>query len=74
TAEVDRYLAQPGQALSYMMGELKIKELRARAEGQLGSRFDQRRFHNAVIDQGAMPLPLLEQRINNWITNEKARP
>ena len=74
TAEVDRYLAQPGQALSYMMGELKIKELRARAEGQLGAKFDQRRFHMAVIDQGAMPLPLLEQRINAWIASEKTRP
>ncbi|MDR7272764.1 uncharacterized protein (DUF885 family) [Pelomonas saccharophila] len=74
TAEVDRYLAQPGQALSYMMGELKIKELRARAEAALGARFDQRRFHMALIDQGAMPLPLLEQRINAWIHSEKARP
>ncbi|HEY1129389.1 MAG TPA: DUF885 domain-containing protein [Roseateles sp.] len=74
TAEVDRYYAQPGQALSYMMGGLKLKELRARAEGQLGARFDQRRFHNAVIDQGAMPLPLLEQRINAWIASEKVRP
>lgn len=74
TAEVDRYYAQPGQALSYMMGELKIKELRARAEGVLGRKFDQRRFHNAVIDQGAMPLPLLEQRINAWIASEKGRP
>lgn len=74
TAEVDRYASQPGQALSYMMGELKIKELRARAEAALGARFDQRRFHNAVIDQGAMPLPLLEQRINAWIASEKARP
>jgi len=73
-AEVDRYYAQPGQALSYMMGELKIKELRARAEAQLGTRFDQRRFHNAVIDQGAMPLPLLEQRISAWIASERARP
>jgi len=74
TAEVDRYYAQPGQALSYMMGALKIRELRARAEAGLGARFDQRRFHNAVIDQGAMPLPLLEQRINAWIAAEKARP
>ena len=74
TAEVDRYYAQPGQALSYMMGELKIKELRARAEAALGAKFDQRRFHNAVIDQGAMPLPLLDQRINAWIASEKARP
>jgi uncharacterized protein (DUF885 family) len=73
TAEVDRYLSQPGQALSYMMGELKIKELRDRAEAALGSKFDQRRFHMAVIDQGAMPLPLLEQLINAWITSEKAR-
>ena len=74
TAEVDRYLAQPGQALSYMMGELKIKELRARSEAALGAKFDQRRFHMAVIDQGAMPLPLLEQRVNAWIQTEKARP
>jgi uncharacterized protein (DUF885 family) len=72
-AEVDRYLAQPGQALSYMMGKLKIQELRAKAEAQLGPRFDPRRFHSAVIDQGAMPLPMLEQRINAWITTEKAR-
>jgi uncharacterized protein (DUF885 family) len=72
-AEVDRYLAQPGQALSYMMGKLKIQELRARAEAQLGAKFDQRRFHMAVIDQGAMPLPMLEQRINAWIASEKAR-
>jgi uncharacterized protein (DUF885 family) len=74
TAEVDRYLAQPGQALSYMMGELKIKELRMRAEAALGPKFDQRRFHNAIIDQGAMPLPMLEQRIGAWIVAEKARP
>jgi uncharacterized protein (DUF885 family) len=74
TAEIDRYASQPGQALSYMMGALKIKELRARAEAQLGAKFDQRRFHNALIDQGAMPLPLLEQRIGAWIAAEKARP
>ena len=73
-AEVDRYLAQPGQALSYMTGKLKIQELRTRAEAQLGSHFDPRRFHMAVIDQGAMPLPMLEQRVNAWIANEKARP
>jgi len=73
-AEVDRYYAQPGQALSYMMGKLKIQELRARSEAALGSRFDPRRFHNAVIDQGAMPLPLLEQRIGVWVASERARP
>lgn len=73
TAEVDRYMSQPGQALSYMMGKLKMQELRAVAERQLGNRFDQRRFHNAIIDQGAMPLPLLEQRINAWIATEKAK-
>ena len=73
TAEVDRYYAQPGQALSYMMGLLKIQELRSRAEAALGAKFDPRRFHNAVIDQGAMPLPMLEQRINRWIASEKER-
>ncbi|MFG6468607.1 DUF885 domain-containing protein [Roseateles sp. BYS87W] len=74
TAEVDRYYAQPGQALSYMMGKLKMLELRSRAEAALGPRFDLRRFHNALLDQGAMPLPLLDQRMQAWITQEKARP
>jgi uncharacterized protein (DUF885 family) len=74
TAEVDRYYAQPGQALSYMMGGLKMRELRGRAEAMLGPKFDLRRFHNAVIDQGAMPLPLLDQRINRWIASERTRP
>ena len=55
------------------MGALKLRELRARAEAALGAKFDQRRFHNAVIDQGAMPLPLLDQRINAWIASEKGR-
>lgn len=73
TAEVDRYYAQPGQALSYMMGAIKMRELRARAEAMLGPKFDPRRFHNALIDQGAMPLPLLDQRINSWIASERGR-
>jgi uncharacterized protein (DUF885 family) len=74
TAEVDRYLAQPGQALSYMMGALTIQDLRAQAERALGSKFDQRRFHMAVLDQGSMPLPLLTQRMTAWIAAERARP
>jgi len=72
-AEVDRYISVPGQALAYKMGELKIKALRAKAEAQLGSRFDLRRFHNAVLDDGQLPLDLLAQRIDAWIGREKAR-
>lgn len=66
-AEVDRYTSQPGQALAYMTGQLKIVELRDRARERLGARFDIRRFHNAVLDQGSLPLPVLERQIDAWI-------
>jgi uncharacterized protein (DUF885 family) len=69
-SEVDRYLSQPGQALAYMIGKLKIDELRDRARVRLGDRFDIRRFHNAVLDQGAVPLSVLEQLIEGWISSQ----
>jgi uncharacterized protein (DUF885 family) len=65
--EVDRYIVWPGQALAYKIGELKIKELRAKAEKRLGKTFDLRRFHNALLDNGPLPLDLLEQEIDRWI-------
>jgi uncharacterized protein (DUF885 family) len=72
-AEVNRYIADPGQALAYKLGELKIRELRARAEKELGPKFDLRRFHDAVLGQGAVPLDTLEAQIDAWIASEKAR-
>jgi len=70
TAEVDRYTSIPGQALGYMIGKLKIDQLRDRARERLGQRFDIRRFHNAVIDQGALPLDTLDKVIDAWIQDE----
>jgi uncharacterized protein (DUF885 family) len=71
-AEVDRYLVWPGQATAYKIGELKIKALRAKAKAALGDRFDVRRFHNAVIDQGGLPLQVLEEEIDGWIAAQRA--
>ena len=69
--EVDRYIAWPAQALSYKMGQMKILELRARAQEKLGAKFDLRAFHDAVLDQGPLPLDMLETRIDAWITTRK---
>ncbi|QEG38463.1 DUF885 domain-containing protein [Roseimaritima ulvae] len=71
-AEVDRYIAWPGQALGYKMGELKIRELRRTAEQRLGSDFDVRAFHDQVLAVGSIPLPLLEQRIEAWMEGEES--
>ncbi|QJR09427.1 hypothetical protein DSM104443_00471 [Usitatibacter rugosus] len=72
-AEVDRYIVWPGQALGYKVGELKIKALRAKASAALGDKFDIRRFHNAILDDGALPLTVLEARIDEWIRTEKGK-
>ncbi len=69
--EVDRYIAWPAQALSYKMGQRKILELRAKAQQELGARFDLRAFHDAVLDQGPLPLDVLEGKINGWIASRK---
>lgn len=70
-AEIERYMANPGQALAYKIGQLKIRELRAKAEKELGETFDIREFHNQVLETGCIPLSLLETKINNWINTSK---
>ncbi len=71
TSEIERYMAIPGQALSYKIGQLKIRELRARAEKELGAKFNIGKFHDAVLDSGCLPLAVLEAKINRWIERQK---
>lgn len=69
--ETDRYIAWPGQAISYKMGEIKIRELRAKAEKELGANFDIRDFHEIILEQGTVTLPILEKRVNAYIQKTK---
>lgn len=71
TSEIERYMAIPGQALSYKVGQLKIRELRAKAEKELGDKFNMGKFHDAVLDGGCLPIAVLEQKINTWIQSQK---
>ena len=73
TAEVERYIAIPGQAVAYKVGALKIQELRRKAEAELGPKFDIRQFHAQLLNTGALPLTILEAKIDRWIAAKKAR-
>ena len=76
TAEIERYIVSPGQACAYKVGMLKLQELRARSQRELGEKFDQREFHDVVLKNGALPLEILEEQINAYIANtiSPARP
>ena len=73
TVEVDRYIVWPGQALAYKIGQMKIRELRTEAEKKLGTKFDVRKFHDAVLENGAVPLEVLEARTRHWIDLQAAQ-
>jgi uncharacterized protein (DUF885 family) len=70
STEIDRYIGWPGQAVSYKMGELKIKELRKRAEKELGQDFDIREFHHHILKNGSVPLPILDEEISSYIDSK----
>ena len=70
-SEIERYMANSGQALSYKIGQLKIQELRAKAEQALGDKFDIRQFHNQVLETGCVPLAILEDKIDGWIASKQ---
>jgi len=70
-SEIERYMANPGQALSYKIGQLKIRELRERAHAQMGSNFDIKQFHNIVLESGCVPLKILEDKVDSWIASKK---
>ena len=71
TREVERYMANPGQALSYKIGQLKILELRSKAEEELGDDFDIKEFHHMILNKGSLPLAILEESIEQWIKTNK---
>jgi uncharacterized protein (DUF885 family) len=71
-AEVERYIAIPGQALAYKIGQMTILRLRAEAEQALGARFDLRDFHAQVLMSGSLPMPVLERKIRDWIASRRA--
>jgi len=73
TVEVDRYIVWPGQALAYKLGQLKIRGLRTEAEKRLGAKFDERKFHDAVLENGAVPLNVLEVHMNEWIAGQEKK-
>ena len=68
--EIDRYIAWPGQALAYKIGQLKISAIRTKAEKALGSKFDIRTFHDELLKDGALPLGLLERKMDHWIESQ----
>ena len=69
-SETDRYIAWPGQALAYKMGQLTIRKLREEAKSQLGAKFDIKSFHDEILNGGAMPLDLLQDRVYRWIKEQ----
>jgi uncharacterized protein (DUF885 family) len=72
--EIDRYLAVPGQATAYLTGSLEIQRLRAEAEARLGERFDVRAFHDRVLENGTISLPMLRSEIDRWVREQEGEP